>query len=336
MNAKRWIALVIALGIFGVSIIVSISMSFFESVNKGAQTDLASLTDESHEKTLENGSLSSKIAVLEVSGTIQDNGDSSSLLGSAGYNHRTFLKNLERAKDDKAVKGIVLKVNSPGGGVYESAEIHKKLEEINKETKKPIYVSMGSMAASGGYYISTAADKIFATPETLTGSLGVIMESVNYSKLADKLGISFETIKSGAHKDIMSPSREMTKEEKNIMQSMVDHSYEGFVSVISEGRGMSKAEVKKIADGRVYDGRQAKKLNLVDELGFYDDTISAMKKDHKDLKNASVISYEESFGLGSLFSMGANKMFKSEIDFLNMREILSQSGSPRMMYLYAK
>ncbi|MCY7851460.1 signal peptide peptidase SppA [Bacillus spizizenii] len=335
MNAKRWIALVIALGIFGVSIIVSISMSFFESV-KGAQTGLTSLTDESQEKTLENGSLSSKIAVLEVSGTIQDNGDSSSLLGSDGYNHRTFLKNLERAKGDKTVKGIVLKVNSPGGGVYESAEIHKKLEEIKKETKKPIYVSMGSMAASGGYYISTAADKIFATPETLTGSLGVIMESVNYSKLADKLGISFETIKSGAHKDIMSPSREMTKEEKNIMQSMVDNSYEGFIDVISEGRGMSKSEVKKIADGRVYDGRQAKKLNLVDELGFYDDTISAMKKDHKDLKNASVISYEESFGLGSLFSMGANKMFKSEIDFLNMREILSQSGSPRMMYLYAK
>ncbi|WGD65631.2 signal peptide peptidase SppA [Bacillus subtilis] len=335
MNAKRWIALVIALGIFGVSIIVSISMSFFESV-KGAQMDLTSLTDESQEKTLENGSLSSKIAVLEVSGTIQDNGDSSSLLGADGYNHRTFLKNLERAKDDKTVKGIVLKVNSPGGGVYESAEIHKKLEEIKKETKKPIYVSMGSMAASGGYYISTAADKIFATPETLTGSLGVIMESVNYSKLADKLGISFETIKSGAHKDIMSPSREMTKEEKNIMQSMVDNSYEGFVDVISKGRGMPKAEVKKIADGRVYDGRQAKKLNLVDELGFYDDTITAMKKDHKDLKNASVISYEESFGLGSLFSMGANKMFKSEIDFLNMREILSQSGSPRMMYLYAK
>lgn len=183
MNAKRWIALVIALGIFGVSIIVSISMSFFESV-KGAQTDLTSLTDESQEKTLENGSPSSKIAVLEVSGTIQDNGDSSSLLGADGYNHRTFLKNLERAKDDKTVKGIVLKVNSPGGGVYESAEIHKKLEEIKKETKKPIYVSMGSMAASGGYYISTAADKIFATPETLTGSLGVIMESVNYSKLA--------------------------------------------------------------------------------------------------------------------------------------------------------
>lgn len=148
MNAKRWIALVIALGIFGVSLIASLTIAFFE--NFSGNTDITSLNDESQEVTLEDGNLSSKIAVLEVSGTIQDNGDSSSLLGSDGYNHRTFLKNLEQAKEDKTVKGIVLKVNSPGGGVYESAEIHKKLEEIKKETKKPIYVSMGSMAASGG------------------------------------------------------------------------------------------------------------------------------------------------------------------------------------------
>ncbi|MDL5142498.1 signal peptide peptidase SppA [Bacillus atrophaeus] len=334
MNAKRWIALVIALGIFGVSLIASLTIAFFE--NFSGNTDITSLNDESQEVTLEDGNLSSKIAVLEVSGTIQDNGDSSSLLGSDGYNHRTFLKNLEQAKKDKTVKGIVLKVNSPGGGVYESAEIHKKLEEIKKETKKPIYVSMGSMAASGGYYISADADKIYASPETITGSLGVIMESVNYSKLADELGIKFETIKSGAHKDIMSATRDMTDEEKKIMQSMVDNSYEGFVDVISKGRNMSEAEVKKIADGRIYDGKQAKKLNLVDELGFYDDTIAAMKKDHKNLKDASVVTYEESFGLGSLFSMGANKMFKSEIDFLNMKELISQSSSPRMMYLYAK
>lgn len=105
---------------------------------------------------------------------------------------------------------------------------------------------MGSMAASGGYYISTAADKIYASPETLTGSLGVIMESVNYSKLADELGIKFETIKSGAHKDIMSPTRDMTKEERKIMQTMVNDSYEGFVNVISKGRHMSKADVKKL------------------------------------------------------------------------------------------
>ncbi|MBD0408239.1 S49 family peptidase [Bacillus siamensis] len=335
MNAKRWIALVIAIGIFGVSVIASVTVGVLKNVGDTG-SDFASLTDDTEEVTLDKGSPGSKIAVLEVDGTIEDNGESAGLLSSGGYDHRSFLKQIERAKEDKSVKGIVLKINSPGGGVYESAEIHKKLEELKKETKKPIYVSMGSMAASGGYYISTAADKIYASPETLTGSLGVIMESVNYSKLADELGIKFETIKSGAHKDIMSPTRDMTKEERKIMQTMVNDSYEGFVNVISKGRHMSKADVKKIADGRVYDGRQAKKIGLVDDLGFYDDTISAMKKDHKNMKNASVITYEEGFGLGSLFSMSAAKMFKSEIDFLNMKELISQSGSPRMMYLYAK
>ncbi|WGI63510.1 signal peptide peptidase SppA [Escherichia coli] len=189
------------------------------------------------------------------------------LLGGEAYDHRAFLKELDKAKDDASVKGVLLRVNSPGGGVYESAEIHKKLEEV-KKAKKPIYVSMGSMAASGGYYVSTPAKKIFASPETLTGSLGVIMQSLNYAKLADNLGIKYETIKSGKFKDIMSPNRDMTKDERDIMQSMVDNSYEGFVKVISEGRGMSKQDVKKIADGRIYDGTQAKSNGLVDELGY--------------------------------------------------------------------
>lgn len=335
MNPKRWIALVIAVGIFGVSLIMSLILTVFESFSDDSKMQFG-LTDGQEETVLENGSGSNKIAVLEVDGTIQDNGDGSSLLGSDGYNHRSFLKMLERAKDDSAVKGIILRVNSPGGGVYESAEIHKKLEEIKKDAKKPIYVSMGSMAASGGYYISTAADKIYAAPDTLTGSLGVIMEGLNYSKLAEKLGLKTETIKSGEYKDIMSPTRDMTKKEREIMQSMVNDSYEGFVGVISEGRNLSKADVKKIADGRVYDGRQAKKLHLVDELGYYEDTVKAMKKDHKDLAKASVVSYKESTGLSSLLSMSANKIFKSEAAFLNIKEAVSQSGAPRLMYLYAK
>ncbi|ASB87917.1 signal peptide peptidase SppA [Bacillus sonorensis] len=335
MNPKRWVALVIALAIFGCSLIMSLVLAVFENFGEDSKMQLG-LSDGQEETVLEHGSGSSKIAVLEVDGTIADNGDGGSLLGSDGYNHRSFLKMLERAKDDSAVKGIVLRVNSPGGGVYESAEIHKKLEEIKKETKKPIYVSMGSMAASGGYYISTVADKIFAAPDTLTGSLGVIMESMNYGKLAEKLGLKTETIKSGEYKDIMSPTRGMTKKEREIMQAMVDDSYEGFVDVISEGRHMSKADVKKIADGRVYDGRQAKKIHLVDELGYYEDTVKALKKDHKNLDGASVVTYKESTGLSSFLSMSANKIFKSEADFLNIKEAISQSGAPRLMYLYAK
>ncbi|MFN2747640.1 MULTISPECIES: signal peptide peptidase SppA [Bacillus] len=335
MNPKRWIALVIALGIFGFSAVISLVLSVFDSFGEDGKMQFG-LNDTQEETVLEQGSSSSKIAVLEVNGTIADNGGASSLLGSDGYNHRAFLKTLEKAKDDSAVKGIILRVNSPGGGVYESAEIHKKLEEIKKETKKPIYVSMGSMAASGGYYISTAADKIYAAPDTLTGSLGVIMESLNYSGLAEKLGLKTETIKSGEFKDIMSPTRDMTKKEREIMQGMVDDAYEGFVDVIADGRHMSESDVKKIADGRVYDGRQAKKINLVDELGYYEDVVKAMKKDHKSMAGASVVSYKESTGLSSLLSMSANKIFKSEVDFLNIKEAISQAGAPRAMYLYAK
>src|SRR5262249_39988293 len=152
----------------------------------------------------------------------------------------------------------------PGGGGVESAEIHDRLKEVQKDTKKPVYISMGSMAASGGYYISTAAKKIYASPETLTGCLGGIMEGINYQGLADKYGVDFVTIKSGKYKDIMSPTRKMTDEERQILQRMIDNSYEGFVKVISEGRHMTVEQVKKIADGRVYDGRQAKNLNLID------------------------------------------------------------------------
>lgn len=333
MNAKRWVALIIALGVFGFSILISITMAVFENFNDNKMS--YQFGDEIEEKVLEEGSGANKIAVLEINGTIQDNGGASSLLGGEAYDHRAFLKEIDKAKDDISVKGILLRVNSPGGGVYESAEIHKKLEEV-KKAKKTIYVSMGSMAASGGYYVSTPANKIFASPETLTGSLGVIMQSLNYSKLADNLGIKYETIKSGKYKDIMSPNRDMTKDERSIMQSMVDNSYEGFVKVISEGRGMSKKDVKKIADGRVYDGTQAKANGLVDELGYYEDALKAMKKNEKGLKGAKVISYSQSFGWNSLLNMSATKLFKSEIDFLNLKETLAGSNGSKPMYLYSK
>lgn len=279
MNKKRWAALGIAAGLFIVSIIInflsaSVSKDFETSLN-----DLFAMNDKMFsEQVIEKGNHLKKIAVLSVNGVIQDTGDAMPLFENGGYNHQAFMKQLDHAKKDRTVKAIIIKVNSPGGGVVESAEIHDKIVEIQKETKKPIYVSMGSMAASGGYYISAAADKIFASPETLTGSLGVIMQGVNYAGLAKKYGVDFVTIKSGPFKDIMSPTRKMTEEERKILQSMINNSYEGFVKVISEGRGIPVEKVKKIADGRIYDGRQAKKLNLIDGFGYFDDVVKILKK----------------------------------------------------------
>lgn len=246
------------------------------------------------------------------------------------------MEKLDYIKEDPSVKGVILKVNSPGGGVVESAQIHDKIVEIQKEAKIPVYVSMGSMAASGGYYISAPADKIFASPETLTGSLGVIMSGYNFEGLAEKYGVEFVTIKSGKYKDIMSSTREMTEEEREILQRLIDNSYAGFVKVIADGRGMKEAEVKKIADGRIYDGRQAKELNLIDDFGYFDDVVEKMKADYK-LNDAAVVKYTDNTGFGSLFGMTAKKLITSEDkELANILKIVTNANSPRLMYLYAE
>ncbi len=336
MNGKRWAAIVIAAVLLFISWVTNALSSMAFSNIESSWTEVFSATEEPFiEEVIEEGNTAKKIAVLEVNGAIQDTGDVTSFFQSPGYNHSAFMENLEHVKEDKDVKGIILKVNSPGGGVVESAEIHDKLVEISEETKKPIYVSMGSMAASGGYYISAPADKIYASPETLTGSLGVIMQGVNYAGLAEKYGVEFVTIKSGEFKDIMSPSREMTEEEKNILQTMINNSYEGFVDVIASGRGLSEEEVRTIADGRIYDGRQAKEIGLIDDFGYFEDVTEAMKKNEK-LAGAQVVSYSENFGFGSLFSMAASKMVGKDLEMTGLMKLLSQPNSPRLMYMYAE
>ncbi|CAM3966107.1 signal peptide peptidase SppA [Mesobacillus thioparans] len=336
MNGKRWAALGIAVGLFIASTVINFLSTFAFSDAENVFEDMFAVSNEMFaEEVIEEGDMLSKIAVLSINGVIQDTGDAQSFFESPLYNHRAFMEQLNYVKESDDVKAIILQVNSPGGGVVESAEIHDKIKEIQEETKKPVYVSMGSMAASGGYYVSAPADKIFASPETLTGSLGVIMQGINYAGLAEKYGVEFTTIKSGPYKDIMSPTRPMTEEERDILQSMINNSYEGFVKVISEGRGMSVEQVKKIADGRIYDGRQAKQLNLIDGFGYLEDVIEKVRKDEK-LGDATVVKYTESAGLGSFFSMGAQKIMGKDAEMAGLMKLLSQPNSPRLMYLYAE
>lgn len=336
MNGKRWAALGIAAALFFVSVMINFLSAF---AFKGVETDLSELLAATElpftEEIIQEGNELKKIVVLDVNGVIQETNDAESLFQSAGYNHQGFMKQLDYIKEDDTVKGVILKVNSPGGGVVESAEIHDKLVEIQKETKKPVYISMGSMAASGGYYISAGAKKIFASEETLTGSLGVIMQGINYEGLADKYGVDFVTIKSGQYKDIMSPTRQMTEEERQILQNMIDNSYEGFVKVISEGRNMTTEQVKKLADGRIYDGRQAKELNLIDDFGYLEDVIEDMMKQEK-LKDAKVVRYTDAIGFRSLFNIKVQKLFGADSEMSGLMEILSRPNSPRLMYLYSE
>jgi protease-4 len=336
LNKKRWFSIIIAIALLGFSLITNtIIPNEIEEAESLLDSSLFADMDGFEEVIIEDGNLDDKIAVFELNGVIQDVDDTGSMFSDVGYNHKVFLDMLDYAKNDASVKGIILKVNSPGGGVYESAQIHKKLLEIKNEAKIPVYVSMGSMAASGGYYISAPADKIFASPETITGSLGVIMQSLNVTGLAKKYGVTYDTIKSGQYKDIMNPVREMTKEERDILQSMVQNSYNNFVDVIAEGRGLDKTEVRKIADGRIYDGIQAEKLNLVDKLGYEEDAIKDMRKKYK-LSDAQVIKYETPFSFSSFFQTKLKTMFTNDDELTLLNSLLKKSNSPTMMYLYTK
>ena len=188
----------------------------------------------------------------------------------------TYLRLLNKLEKDEDVKAIVLRVDSPGGVVGACQEIHDKVKEISQ--KKPVVVSMGSIAASGGLYISVPATKIVANPGTITGSIGVILQSYNVKQLADKIGIKVITVKSGKFKDLLNPFREPDEKTLQILQALIDDSYNQFVEAVAEGRKLPVEKVKKFADGRIFTGRQAKELGLVDELGNFDRAVEVARE----------------------------------------------------------
>jgi protease-4 len=210
-----------------------------------------------------------KIAVIPLSGTIAT--QDLPLFFGLTITPELVREQLGIAEKDVSVKAIVLRIESPGGAVAPCQQILEEIERVRE--KKPIVVSMENMAASGGYYISTKADKIVALSGTLTGSIGVISQIPNIEGLYEKLGIKMQTFKGGKYKDMYSGLRELTPEEAEIMQQMIDEYYEQFVEAVAEGRGLSKEEVRNLATGQLYTGTEAKKLGLVDELGGLDTAI---------------------------------------------------------------
>ncbi len=333
MNTKRWIAIIIAAFLFIFSIGLNAVIGFFSSDLISSVTNDNDIT--LNENVIESGTLTEKIVLLTVDGAIQDVGTGTAW-SQVAYDHQLFLKQLDTVLQDNTVKAVVLSVNSPGGGAIESAEIHEKLVQIKQEKSIPIYVSMGSMAASGGYYIAAPADKIFAHRETITGSIGVIMSSFNFSQLAENFGIEFETIKSGEHKDMFSGTRPTTEEEKVMVQEMINDSYEVFVDVVEQGRGMSESEVKAVADGRILGGSQAVKAGLVDELGGLQDAIDSLRSDY-GLQNATLFEYQSgSGGLRSFIGMKISSLFGPTPEQRMLTEIMNSSNSPRLMYLYGE
>jgi|SRR3989339_1208581 len=182
-----------------------------------------------------------------------------------------IVEQIQDFADDQGIRAVVLRINSPGGGVAPSQEIYQAVLELKK--KKKVVVSMGSVAASGGYLIAVAADRILANPGTVTGSISAVMHYANVEELMKKIGVSSYVIKSGKFKDIGSPTRKMTSEEKALIQGIVDDIFDQFVQVIAQNRKIPLQDVRQIADGRVFSGRQAKERGLVDGLGGLQDAV---------------------------------------------------------------
>ncbi len=228
--------------------------------------------------------LGEKVAIVRVTGVIIDSD--------------RVIKELKEYSKDRSVKAIVLRVDSPGGAVAPSQEIYEEILRIKKNKK--VVVSMGSVAASGGYYISAPADRIVANSGTLTGSIGVIMEIPNVRGLMEKVGIKTEVVKSGKHKDMASVFKSMTPEERKILQAVLDDVHEQFIRAVSEARGMKFEDVKKLADGRVFTGRRAKELGLVDELGNLHDAVMLAGTLSGISGEPAVVEKKEKFGFFDL------------------------------------
>jgi protease-4 len=249
-----------------------------------------------------------KVALISIEGMIMDSKDT--------------VDEIKEYVKDPSIKAIVMRIDSPGGAVAPAQEIYEEIRKTVK--KKKVIVSMGSIAASGGYYIASPATKIVANPGTLTGSIGVIMEIPNIEGLMNKLGIKTEVVKSGRHKDMASLFRGIKKEEREILQNVLDDVHDQFIKAVAEGRKMLYDDVKKIADGRIFTGEQALKAGLIDELGSLDDAVQTAAKLSGIKGEPVVISKKERFSLINLLR-----------DPKELKELIDILPSVKVKYLFA-
>ena len=271
------------------------------------------------------------IAIVQVNGVIvpgeaPPRGPFDSGNSGAAYS-QTIIDHLEWAEEDEDVRAIILHIDSPGGSVFASDEIYQQIEKM----EKPIITAMDSLAASGGYYVAAPTDEIWASPHTLTCSIGVIMQFLNLEEFSEEYGVTAITITSGKFKDTGNPFRTFTEEERILLQNLVDEAYDGFVSVVAEGRDMSQETVRNFADGRICTGKQAQEMGLVDELGYLPDVIDrAAELGGIEDEEPRIIEYSYDASLketlmASLYRPGPIDELKQILHF--------NAGSP-LMYLY--
>lgn len=279
-----------------------------------------------------SGSGKDKILLVDVSGMISSEDKESFYTYPSMI--ATIKEELTRASRDESVKALVLRINTPGGTVTASDIIHHELKLFKASRKVPVIASIMDVGASGGYYIASAADRILAHPSTVTGSIGVIMLTVNAHGLLEKVGVEATAITSGPRKDMGSPFRVMTPEERGIFQALIDSFYQRFLSVVQDGRpNLQMEQIKKLADGRIYTGDQAKAAGLVDDIGYLEDAIEAAKK-KAGLTEAKVVTYRRPGDYSN--NIYTKVMAPSPLAALGNLDVMAfvRGGAPQFMYLW--
>ena len=286
-----------------------------------------------------SGEARDKVLLLELSGILTSAKPSGVL---DRYFHRLslptrFKEALTKAAKDEDVKAIVLRINTPGGTVTASDILYHELEELKKTRKIPVIASIMDLGTSGGYYVAMAADQIVVHPSSVTGSLGVIMLTLNASGLMEKIGVRANAVTSGPHKDMGSPFRTMTEEDRAIFQGVIDSFYTRFLRVIEQGRPNLKPEtIRQLADGRIYSATQAKDHGLVDMIGYVDDALELAKKE-AGIKKARVVMYQRAGGYHpNIYAQGPEGLGRTDWSFpkLDPVSLLLAGGTPAFMYLW--
>ena len=294
----------------GVLVIAALIAAGTNSANQ-SYNDFSSILDSEtlSQEVISQGSSSDKIRLIEVEGVISDYSDYASQPSMV----RKFKEQLESALNDNSTKAILVRIKSPGGEVTASDKMYEALKAASAE--KPTLVYLDGIAASGGYYLACGAPYIMASPTTITGSIGVIIQSPKYEDLLGKVGVDMRVYKSGPHKDILSGARSMSSAEDEIIQNMVEESYVRFLNIVSEARGIDTQALRShIADGRIYSGSLAKKLNVVDAVGYQEEAIAKLKE-IAEIPNAQVIKYYNKPSINDYLSLfGAKLTGKTEVN----------------------
>lgn len=276
-----------------------------------------------------------KILMLDLSGFLSDDLGSGGLSLGAPPPRVPLLvrvrEELEKASEDRKLKAVVLKINSPGGTVTASDILYHELDDFRRRTKLPMVAVMMDVAASGGYYVALAADTLVAHPTTVTGSIGVIMLTVNADGLLQKIGVTAAAIRSGPYKDMGSPLRALTPEERTIFQSVIDDLYGQFVAKVAERRKIPMETAKKLADGRIYTAQQALADKLVDRIGYIPDALDLARK-AAGVREARIVVYQRPRDYRATYYAGSKGETDFEIPFARLAAMVT--SGPKFLYLW--